>query len=128
MKNLLWAALLHADKMDLLRLADNTLSKCNAVKGTSRLLWYGVAFYINPSDFVKKIQKYIGTDYEKGKMFLSFLIPTWPEGRNLLKLPELSLLKAGYLLSICGKAMLSGDQKDHRGQCSPISGTGLCWI
>lgn len=113
LKNLLWSALLYSDKNELLILARYILNKPNFIRGVHRVLWYGVAFLLNPDEFGQKLQKYIRNDGAKAEKLFLLLFPSWPEERHL-KSPELSVSMLGLIASIGGKTFLANKEGKFR--------------
>lgn len=102
LKHLLWAALLHAKRHELLELTCKVLGKSGVVNGIQRVLWCSTGFLINPDVFVIKLRKYIGNDKDLTYSFLEHAtgyLQSFQKGRYL----PLDHLKLGMTIDIVAR-------------------------
>lgn len=111
LKDLLLAALMFADRVALSELAREVLNKPGGVKGSRRVLWYGVAYLLNPKEYGQRLRVYIGGDLGKVGVLLPFLNSIWSE-RGASKFSDIAISTYGELISICGRVIHPEERKD----------------
>jgi len=70
LEHLLWAAVLHAERHELLELARTVLNRPGVARGQKRILWYGTAFLISPDEFSGRLRNFIESDKSRAYTFL----------------------------------------------------------
>lgn len=122
LENLLYAAITYVDHGSLLALARSILSRTNRVKGEQRVLWYGVAYILNPQEFEQKLKGYCGGDQSKVALLYSFLFPSVSEDHSP-KMPVFSISSLKLLILLGGNVFnperLSGS-RDYNSHSSTV--------